>query len=67
MLNWNTDASAFKKRSLEKFTIWKLSQQINYGLWGGEKISLSDLKQYQKEVSERVDDVGKTLIGFLIC
>ena len=44
MRNWNIDTSKFAQNSREKI-IWKLEQQINFGL-KGDKISQSSLKKY---------------------
>lgn len=46
MKNWSTDTKELKKDKA-KFTIWKLEQQINFGL-DREKISAVSLKKYWK-------------------
>lgn len=44
MKNWSTNIAHLSKYP-EKYRIWKLEQQINFGL-DGEKISSAMLKQY---------------------
>ncbi len=51
MYNWNTDTTQLKKNK-KKYTIWKLEQQINYGLGiNGKKINRKDLKKYFNELN----------------
>lgn len=44
MYNWSTDTSELKKHS-RAYEIWKLEQQINFGL-NGKKIKATLLKKY---------------------
>jgi len=44
MKNWSTDTSELQK-NMEKFSIWRLEQLINFGL-GEEKIDRDELKKY---------------------
>ena len=43
MHNWSTDTTQLRKNP-EKYKIWKLEQQINFGL-DNKKISKKDLKR----------------------
>lgn len=44
MYNWSVDTSKIKRKK-EDYLIWKLEQQINFGL-NGKKLSLKLLKKY---------------------
>ncbi len=44
MKNWSTDTRELSKNT-DKFTKWRLEQQINFGL-DGEKLILADLKKF---------------------
>ncbi|EKE12712.1 MAG: hypothetical protein ACD_13C00144G0017 [uncultured bacterium] len=44
MYNWNTDTTQLK-RNPKTYAIWRLEQQINFGL-NGEKIQTDLLKKY---------------------
>lgn len=43
MHNWSTDIQKLKKNP-EKYNIWKLEQQINFGLCG-KKLNTKELKK----------------------
>ena len=45
MHNWSTDTKRLQNVP-EKYTIWKLEQQLNYGLSEGEKIERILLEKY---------------------
>ena len=45
MRNWSTSTQSLKENP-EKYTIWKLEQQLNYGLNEGEKIERTLLEKY---------------------
>lgn len=44
MYNWNINTVKLRENP-EKHTIWKLEQNINFGL-NGEKLSANELKKY---------------------
>lgn len=44
MYNWNTDVSAWNKKS-PSYQIWKLEQLINFGL-NGNKLDLTLTRKY---------------------
>ncbi len=44
MKNWSTDTRELSKNT-DKFTKWRLEQQINFGL-DGERLILADLKKF---------------------
>ena len=45
MHNWSISTQSLKENP-EKYTIWKLEQQLNYGLNEGEKIERTLLEKY---------------------
>jgi len=45
MRNWSTDTQRLKLTP-DKYTIWQLEQQLNYGLNEGEKIDRTLLEKY---------------------
>ena len=45
MRNWSTDTRNLQADP-EKYTIWQLEQQLNYGLNEGEKIERTLLEKY---------------------
>ncbi|KKP38278.1 MAG: hypothetical protein UR28_C0019G0033 [Candidatus Peregrinibacteria bacterium GW2011_GWF2_33_10] len=63
MYNWSTDTQVLKKNP-SKFAIWKLEQQINFGL-NNEKIDKSKLKKYFNKLN--IDKDRKKYLEFLLC
>lgn len=59
MRNWSTDTTRLKGNS-EKYTVWQLEQQLNYGLAEGEKIERELLKKYLP-----ILNIDKPTRGFL--
>ena len=45
MRNWSTNTRSLQTDP-ERYTIWKLEQQLNYGLDEGEKIERALLEKY---------------------
>ena len=45
MRNWSTNISRLKGNP-KKYAVWKLEQQLNYGLAENEKINKKELKKY---------------------
>jgi hypothetical protein len=48
MFNWNTDTSAWDKKS-DSYKVWRLEQLINFGL-NGEKLDIKDVKKYWNKI-----------------
>lgn len=44
MYNWNINTAKLEKNP-EKYTIWRLEQNINFGL-NGQKLKTDELKRY---------------------
>ena len=44
MINWTVDKAKFKKEQPKEFTLWRLTQLINYGL-DGEKLDKKEVTQ----------------------
>jgi len=45
MRNWSVDTSRLRKNP-KKYSVWKLEQQLNFGLAKNEKINKKALKKY---------------------
>lgn len=58
--NWSTDTKELK-RTPEKYKIWKLEQQINYGL-NGEKLKSKELKKYWNKI--KIDSKCREVLRF---
>lgn len=58
MYNWNVNTTKLKKNP-EKYTIWRLEQNINFGL-NGEKLKTDELKKYWTKLS--IDPQRKKLL-----
>jgi len=44
--NWSADEAKIKEKGARVYAIWKLEQMVNFGLVGGEKIKMGELKKY---------------------
>ena len=44
--NWSADEAEIKEKGSRIYAIWKLEQMVNFGLVGGEKIKMAELKKY---------------------
>ncbi len=62
MKNWSTDINALMKDP-EAYAIWKLEQQVNFGL-DGEKINESDLRKYWDRL--QVDPARRAFLKILL-
>ncbi|TAL51108.1 hypothetical protein EPN81_00725 [Patescibacteria group bacterium] len=62
MKNWSTDINALKKEP-DAYAIWKLEQQVNFGL-DGEKIKESDLRKYWDRL--QVDPARREFLKILL-
>lgn len=65
MKNWSVDENYLKKFP-KKYKIWKLAQQINYGLDPGEKINRQELIKYWNEVSPQLDTQRLEFMNFIL-
>lgn len=65
MKNWSVDEKFLKKSPL-KYKIWKIGQQINYGLDPGEKINRKDLIKHWSAISPQLDSQRREFIKFLL-
>jgi hypothetical protein len=63
MYNWNTDTSRLE-RNEKDYELWRLEQQLNFGLHDGEKIDRSQLEKYLPEL--RIDQDTRNLMEFLL-
>ena len=64
MYNWSIDTVKLKKNSKE-YTIWKLTQMINYGL-DGEKLQKKELIKYWTQIKDNIDPYKRRLLEYLI-
>lgn len=62
MHNWSTDIAQLKKNP-EKYKIWKLEQQVNFGL-DNEKISKKDLKKNWNNIT--IDPARKKFLHLIL-
>ena len=62
MYNWSSDLKKVDKKS-ENFAIWKLEQEINFGL-GGEKLPEAKLRKYWDKLN--LDPKRKVFLKFLL-
>jgi len=65
MKNWSVDENYLRKFP-EKHKLWKLEQQLSYGLDEGEKISRRDLTKNWKYLKNRLDPKRRDFIKFLL-
>lgn len=65
MKNWSVDENYLKKFP-KKYKIWKIAQQINYGLDEGEKINRKDLIKYWTLIAPRLDTSGREFIEYIL-
>jgi hypothetical protein len=62
MYNWSVDLNRFNKNS-RQFIIWKLNQQINFGL-NNQKLDLKLVKRYWKQLN--LDPKRKKFLKLLL-
>lgn len=60
MYNWSTDTKKLRKNPV-KFSIWKLEQQLNFGL-NGHKVSTKLLRKYWPKLT--LDPKRKKVLEF---
>jgi len=65
MKNWSVDEK-FLKKFPEKYELWKLEQQLSYGLDGDEKIDRENLLKNWSFLSSRIDPNRAEFIRFLL-
>ncbi|EKD64856.1 MAG: hypothetical protein ACD_50C00283G0001 [uncultured bacterium] len=64
MYNWSSDIIQLKKNP-EKYKIWRMVQQINYGL-DGEKLDKDEVKKAWANIEEKLDPYKKRALEYLI-
>ncbi|MBI2049468.1 hypothetical protein HYT32_00940 [Candidatus Roizmanbacteria bacterium] len=64
MYNWSTDTAKLKRNN-EKYTIWKLTQMINYGL-DEEKLQKKTLIKYWTQIKDNIDPYKRRVLEYLI-
>lgn len=62
MRNWSTDIDVLKKDP-EAYAIWKLEQQVNFGL-DGEKIEESELRKFWDQL--QIDPARRAFLKVLL-
>lgn len=62
MHNWSTDENSLKKNP-EAHVIWKIEQQVNFGL-DGKRLKISDLKKYWSRLN--LDPARKRFLELLL-
>jgi len=63
MRNWSVDTSRLKKNP-KKYSIWKLEQQLNFGLAKNEKINKKTLKKYLPVLN--IDSDTRNFIEYIL-
>ena len=63
MHNWSTDIKRLQTDP-EKFALWQLEQQLNFGLSEGEKIDRTLLEKYLPILN--IDQSTRNLMEFLL-
>ena len=63
MRNWSTDTQRLKLNP-DKYSIWQLEQQLNYGLDEGEKIDRALLEKYLPFLN--IDQDTRNLMEYLL-
>lgn len=65
MKNWSVDENYLKKFP-KKYKVWKLQQQINYGLDPGEKINRQDLIKYWSLIAPQLEQNNREFMEYLL-
>ncbi|MBI5356474.1 hypothetical protein HZB78_02575 [Candidatus Collierbacteria bacterium] len=65
MKNWSVDEKYLKKFP-KKYRLWKLEQQLSYGLGEGEKIDKKELLANWEALRGRLDPGRREFIRFLL-
>ena len=65
MKNWSVDEKHLKKFP-KKYRLWKLEQQLSYGLDKGEKISRSGLIKNWPQLGPRLDPKRRDFVKFIL-
>jgi len=63
MRNWSIDTKNMQADP-EKYAIWKLEQQLNYGLYEGEKIERDMLEKYMSVLN--IDQDTRKLLEYIL-
>ena len=64
MYNWNINTTGLKKDP-QKYVLWKLKQQINYGL-DGEKLDKAEVKKMWSQIKDEIDPYKKRALEYLL-
>jgi len=62
MYNWSTNSIRLRKNK-DAFSLWKLEQQINFGL-NGKKLNTSLLKKYLSQL--RIDPYKRDFLKYIL-
>jgi hypothetical protein len=65
MKNWSVDET-YLKQNPEKYALWKLEQQLSYGLDDGEKINQQELQQAWPKLKNRLDPKRRDFVDFIL-
>jgi hypothetical protein len=65
MKNWSVDEKHLQKFPA-KYRLWKLEQQINYGLDEGEKINRRQLVKSWTKIAPRLDPRRREFMQFIL-
>lgn len=65
MHNWSVDEKKFKKENPKEYTIWRITQLINYGL-GHEKLDKKEVKELWPQIKTKIDPNTKVFLEYLL-
>ena len=66
MRNWSTDEEKLKQGNKQKYNLWQLVQQINYGLDEGERLNREEVKTSWSQIKDKLDPYKARLIEYLV-
>ena len=65
MKNWSVDTK-FLSKYPKKYSLWKLEQQLSYGLDKGERIDRQELLKNWKKIAPRLDPKRREFVKFIL-
>ena len=65
MYNWSVNEKKFKKENPEEYSVWRITQLINYGL-GDEKLNKKQVKRLWQKLETKIDPNTKVYLEYLL-
>jgi len=66
MWNWSVDEKRFKKEDPEGYSLWRITQLINYGLDEGEKLNREEVKKAWPKIKDNLDPYKARYLEYLL-